>query len=160
MKERLERAWEFEQFHVLPDQDYVGHNKQPYATAPLNEFQRGLRKGCNNELLYNHTVHSWFDQPSWTAKDGRLRNARTEQICSVPFQVGSDHRDLPEKLRPWFMYHQESAAARNRFYPGRMARANLNEVLHTLLTDVSPSGKNKGVCIQNGSLTHKRLTSF
>jgi DNA (cytosine-5)-methyltransferase 1 len=97
--EQLKRAETIEQLHITPNQAYVGRNEQGYATAPTCEFQRKIRAGVGDGKLTNHVTPNWFDVPSYNAHGG-IRNARTEQVCSVAMTPRANHSSLPLKLKP------------------------------------------------------------
>jgi len=140
IENRRKRAQTMEQLDVLPTQEFVGHSKQAYATQPLNEFQRRLRSRLNNGSVLNHVVPSKFDRPVWGNKMS-VKRAWTEQICNIPFDQGADYRNLPPKLKSWGKSHPNSAAAKNKFYPGIMGRLGLDEPSNTLLTKLTYADK-------------------
>ena len=112
--EQLKRAETIEQLHVTPNQAYVGRNEQSYATAPTCEFQRKVRAGVGDGKLSNHVTPNWFDVPSYNAKGG-IRNARTEQVCSVAITPRANHTSLPLKLKPSNLPRPGKNASSTRF---------------------------------------------
>lgn len=108
----------------------------------------------------NHVTPSWYDDPSRVGFNRRLRSARTEQVCNVPLRPGADHRDLPDELKSWGNYHPDSAASKNKFYPGRMGRLQLDKPFTACLTTVDPSGAGSQVFITASYYKVKKLTKL
>jgi site-specific DNA-cytosine methylase len=138
------RAKKIPQVHITQDLLYAGNDRQPYASDPLTEYQRRIRKGAS-KIVHNHVTPAWYDHPTIgksKSGDQALRYAKTEQICSIPMLPGADHRDLPKTLKSWWMYHKNSAAKRNKFYPGRFGRLSYEESFGVCLADIDPGGKN------------------
>jgi site-specific DNA-cytosine methylase len=139
--DRLQRATKIRQVKVRKHKNFVGYDKQSYACRPLSEYQRRLRKGVPHNTVLNHVTIKYYDEPRWN-KRGGLENAKTEQVCSIPMRPGADHRDLPEKLKPWCLSHPDSRASKYKFYPGRYGRLDMEKHFETCLTEIDPNGKN------------------
>jgi DNA (cytosine-5)-methyltransferase 1 len=126
--EEAARAKRITQFKVRPQNLWIGKEKDSYVHPPLSEYQRRLRKDVPIDGVRCHFTRTWNDM-------------LTERICSIPLVAGADHRDLPEKLRPWCLSHPDSAAERHHFWPGLFGRLDLRGAFETALTEVHPNNK-------------------
>lgn len=108
-------------------QDYVGLKKQQYQYPPLTEYQRMLRRGVGDELTGHYA--STFNP------------LNTERICSISLALKSDHRSLPDDLKPWCLSHPNSKAVEHGMYPGLYGRLDPDGVFPTAVTSIQPSGK-------------------
>ncbi|CZS96724.1 uncharacterized protein RAG0_05935 [Rhynchosporium agropyri] len=125
------RRWKngINQFEVVQNEDAIGLERQNYPTQPLSEYQRKMRIGVGMDNLMNHVTHQWQDHI-------------TILICEIPMVPGADHRDVANELKPRFLWHPDSAAAKNKFYPGRCGRLDMKEGFGTCLTDMYPISMN------------------
>ncbi|KAJ1509570.1 DNA (cytosine-5)-methyltransferase 1 [Coelomomyces lativittatus] len=120
----------------------VGDNETEYAKLPQSDFQRYLRLSVDDDgnphyhdICYNHITKSYNE-------------INVERICHIPITpIGSDHRALPEPLRPWALSHPDSAASRHSGWKGLYGRIRLDGVFRTTTTDMHPMGK-------SGTLIH------
>ncbi|KAJ1935522.1 hypothetical protein FBU59_005358, partial [Linderina macrospora] len=128
---------------------YVGHMQMKYNKPPCGEFQRQRRRahqimapGVDNDCdalvdtLHNHVSRKFND-------------INVERICNVSFDFGSDHRSLPEKLKPWCLSNKDSAAARHGGWKGLYGRLDPDGLFGTQLTEMSPMGKSGTVILPN-----------
>jgi hypothetical protein len=138
--DRIQRSARIKQMAIVTGMEYVGSETQAYASPALSEYQRKLRRSVQDNELRNHVTIAFHDNPA-VAKEKYIRHARTEQVCNIPMKPGADHRDLPRKLKNWGMAAAESAACRNKNYPGRIGRLDMEESFQALLTKADPGGK-------------------
>ncbi|KAF7722914.1 hypothetical protein EC973_002594 [Apophysomyces ossiformis] len=108
-------------------QGIVGDIKQVYTNPPLTDFQDWIRSGAGDELC-NHFTRAW-------------NSINVERIYNVEMKPGADHSSLPEKLKPWCLSHQDSAASRHNGWKGLYGRLDYNGQFQTTLTEMSPMGK-------------------
>jgi len=144
--DRIQRSARIKQMAIIKGMDYVGSELQPYASPPLSEYQRKLRRSVKDNQLRNHVTLAYLDNPT-VVKGQYIRQARTEQICNIPMRPGADHRDLPRGLKNWGLTAAESAARRNKDYPGRYGRLNMDGSLQICLTKADPAGKSGRVSV-------------
>jgi DNA (cytosine-5)-methyltransferase 1 len=104
----------------------VGEQRQNYLHPPLTEYQRRLRRGVNE--LTCHFSRTFNEE-------------NTERICNVSLEKGSDHRSLPENLRPWCLASPESRSAAHGGWPGLYGRLDPDGIFGTALTEIQPCGK-------------------
>ncbi|KAH7346621.1 S-adenosyl-L-methionine-dependent methyltransferase [Rhexocercosporidium sp. MPI-PUGE-AT-0058] len=117
-------------YKVIQGEDSVGLNEQSYASQPLCEYQRKLRAKVGKNPLMNHVTQHWSEE-------------RTALVCDVPLWPGADHRDVPDDAnKPSFLYHEELQAAKNKFYPGRYGRLDMEGTFDVCLTSMNPGGQN------------------
>ncbi|KAJ1817653.1 hypothetical protein LPJ75_001659, partial [Coemansia sp. RSA 2598] len=135
---------------VTPEEaavDYVNKMEMPYLQPPKSEFQRLRRRkqqvcipgtGDNyDELvdtLFNHVCRKFNEQ-------------NVERICRVEMQPGKDHSSLPDKLKPWCLSSESSAAARNNGWKGLFGRLDPKRYFGTALTEMEPMGKSGTVLL-------------
>ncbi|KAG0174755.1 hypothetical protein DFQ30_002948 [Apophysomyces sp. BC1015] len=109
------------------NQGIVGSIKQTYTKPPLTDFQDWIRADSGAELS-NHFTRAW-------------NSINVERIYNVAMKPGADHSSLPEKLKPWCLSHQDSAASRHNGWKGLYGRLDYNGQFQTTLTEMSPMGK-------------------
>ncbi|KAJ2880862.1 hypothetical protein FB639_002739 [Coemansia asiatica] len=126
---------------------YVNRMEMPYSEPPKSEFQRLRRRkqqvcipgvGDNyDELvdtLVNHVCRKFNSQ-------------NVERVCRVEMQPGKDHSSLPDKLKPWCLSSEKSAAARNNGWKGLFGRLDPKRYFGTALTEMEPMGKSGTVLL-------------
>ncbi|KAJ2006900.1 hypothetical protein GGI04_001720 [Coemansia thaxteri] len=126
---------------------YVGSMEMSYTSPPLSEFQRlrrrkeqvcvpGSTKNCDElvETLYNHACR-------------KFNAENVERVCRVELQGGKDHHTLPEKLRPWCLSNEKSAAARHNGWKGLFGRLEPEGSFGTALTTMEPMNKSGTVLL-------------
>ncbi|KAJ2725504.1 hypothetical protein GGI07_001260 [Coemansia sp. Benny D115] len=126
---------------------YVGRMVREYTEQPKSEFQRLRRRkqqicmpGMDNtydelvEHLYNHACR-------------KFNALNIERICRVVLEPGKDHSSLPEKLKPWCLTSEHSAASRHNGWKGLYGRVNPKGCFGTALTEMSPMGKSGTVLL-------------
>lgn len=128
IKEREKRFTYIDQCEVIPEDGYVGNFEQSYATSPLSEYQRKLRKGLSNNQLRKHLTRCYKPHV-------------TRLVCSIPLKPGADHREpgIPNDIKPAYLYNE--VARRNKFYPGRYGRLDMEKVFDVCLTTIDPGSK-------------------
>ncbi|QSZ36173.1 hypothetical protein DSL72_007298 [Monilinia vaccinii-corymbosi] len=89
---RLKRDTNFAQYsssETLRKLGYAGLPGQAYASDPISEYQRKMRKSVPHHLAQNHTIN-------WASVQD------TERLCNIPLQAGATYKDIPENLLPFF----------------------------------------------------------
>ncbi|KAJ3365643.1 DNA (cytosine-5)-methyltransferase 1 [Allomyces javanicus] len=65
-----------------------------------------------------------------------------ERICWIPRDPpGCDHQSLPDKLKPWALSHEDSAASRHSGWKGLYGRLQWQGTFKTATTEMNPMGK-------------------
>ncbi|KAI9640608.1 hypothetical protein NHQ30_010907 [Ciborinia camelliae] len=106
---------------------YAGLIKQAYASDPLSEYQRKMRKSVPRQLLQNHTIHC-------------ISTKETERLCNIPILAGANYKNMPVNLLPDFL---QTARANSRNissgrddYRGRYGRQSIDQSFKVVTTSV------------------------
>ncbi|KAI9736586.1 MAG: hypothetical protein M1818_006097 [Claussenomyces sp. TS43310] len=140
---RAQRVWNIRQVALIDSMTRIGRDVDKYASPPLSEFQRALRRDTEGQSsVSDHYTMRWVDEIMI-------------RILRIPMRPGANHMDLLEEHDTWCLRNEKSAAPRHNFYPDRYRRLDLEKPFQTCLTKIDPSGKNGTVLhpIQHRVLT-------
>ncbi|THV52637.1 hypothetical protein BGAL_0073g00110 [Botrytis galanthina] len=131
---QLNRNPSIAQYSTLKKETYIGLAKQNYASKPLSEYQRRMRKSLSKQFLYNHGT-------SWCS------NLDTERVCNVPLEGGANYRSISQDLLQNFlrktMDDSQQDTVLQKAYWGRYGRRSVDDSFKVLTTKLgTPASTN------------------